>query len=109
MLLDRYFDNFFHTAPRIPSRLVRYGIIYGDSARNALAELEPKTAKLLNERFARQFDPMMKRQAEIIVEKLQAFIDCCEAYENETVDGPTEEDDVKAEAKAKAKSKKRKA
>ena len=109
MLLDRYFDNFFHTAPRIPSRLVRYGIIYGDSARNALAELEPKTAKLLNERFARQFDPMMKRQAEIIVEKLQAFIALMEEYEENTVDGPTEADDSKAASKAKPKRKAKKA
>ena len=93
MLLDRYFDNFFHNTPRIPSRLVRYGIIYGDSAKNALADFEPK------------FDPMMKRQAELMVEKLQAFIDVCEAYENETIDGPTEADDAKAEAKAKAKAK----
>lgn len=82
---------------RIPSRLVRYGIIYGDSAKSALAEFEPK------------FDPMMKRQAELMVEKLQAFIDCCEAYENETVDGPTEEDDVKAEPKAKKQSKRQRA
>ena len=95
MLIDRYFDQLFHRpVPRIPSRLVRYGIIYGDSAKNALAEFEPK------------FDPMMKRQAELMVEKLQAFIDCCEAYENETVDGPTEEDDAKAEVKAKGKAKK---
>jgi len=94
MLIDRYFDQLFHRpVPRIPSRLVRHGIIYGDSAKNALADFEPK------------FDPMMKRQAELMVEKLQAFIDVCEAYENETVDGPTEEDDAKAEAKAKAKGK----
>ena len=96
MLLDRYFDNFFHTAPRIPSRLVRYGIIHTDTLKNAIDGFEPR------------FDPAMKRQAEIMVEKLQAFIDCCEAYENETVDGPTEEDDAKAEVKAKAKSKKAK-
>ena len=103
MMIDRYFDQLFHNensvftrafgsrpVPRIPSRLVRYGIIYGGTAKDALAEFEPK------------FDPMMKRQAELMVEKLQAFIDCCEAYENETVDGPTEEDDAKAEAKAKS-------
>ena len=104
MLLDRYFDDLFHRpAPRIhealrasplaewrvPSRLVRYGIIYGGSAKDALAEFEPK------------FDPMMKRQAELMVEKLQAFIECCEAYEEATIEGPSEEDDAKAQAKAK--------
>ena len=106
MLIDRYFDQFFHhengvftrafgsrPAPRIPSRLVRYGIIYGDSAKNALQEFEPK------------FDPMMKRQAELMVEKLQAFIQLMEEYEENTVDGPTEEDDKRAEAKAKRKKK----
>jgi len=101
MLIDRFFhDNLinqlrdWHT-PRIPSRLVRYGIIYGDSAKNALQEFEPK------------FDPMMKRQAELMVEKLQAFIALMEEYEENTIDGPTEEDDNKAEAKAKAKPKRK--
>ena len=97
MLLDRYFDELFHRpAPRIPSRLVRYGIIYGDSAKNALNDFEPK------------FDPLLKAQAELLVEKLTAFIEAMEAYENETVDGPKEEDDAKAEVKAKAKTSKRK-
>jgi len=96
MLLDRYFDNFFHTAPRIPSRLVRYGIIHTDTLKNALDDFEPR------------FDATMKAQAERMVEKLQAFIDVCEAYENETVDGPTEADDAKAEAKAKPKRKAKK-
>ena len=98
MLLDRYFDELFprrlHNFPRIPSRLVRYGIIYGDSAKNALQEFEPK------------FDPMMKRQAELMVEKLQAFIALMEEYEENTVDGPTEESDKKAASKAKPKRKK---
>jgi hypothetical protein len=94
MLIDRYFDQLFHRpVPRIPSRLVRYGIIYGDSAKNALQEFEPK------------FDPLMKKQAELMVEKLQAFIALMEEYEENTIDGPTEEDDKKAEAKAKAKPK----
>jgi len=93
MLIDQYFDRLFHNVPRIPSRLVRYGIIYGDSAKNALADFEPK------------FDPMMKRQAELMVEKLQAFIQLMEEYEEQTIEGPTEEDDVKAEAKAKGKAK----
>ena len=89
MLIDRYFDQLFHRpVPRIPSRLVRYGIIYGDSAKNALQEFEPK------------FDPMMKRQAELMVEKLQAFIALMEEYEENTIDGPTEEDDNKAASKA---------
>lgn len=89
MLIDRYFDQLFHRpVPRIPSRLVRYGIIYGDSAKNALQEFEPK------------FDPMMKRQAELMVEKLQAFIELMEEYEENTIEGPTEQDDKKA-AKAK--------
>ena len=91
MLIDRYFDNFFHTH-RIPSRLVRYGIIYGDSAKNALQEFEPN------------FDAKMKAQAEALVEKLQAFIACCEAYEEETTDGPTAQDDEEAAVKARAKS-----
>ena len=47
---------------------------------------------------------MMKRQAELMVEKLQAFIALMEEYEENTIDGPTEADDKKAEAEAKAKS-----
>lgn len=90
MLIDRYFDQLFHRpVPRIPSRLVRYGIIYGGSVKDSLEEFEPK------------FDPMMKRQAELMVEKLQAFIELMEQYEEQTVEGPTEEDDAKATAKAK--------
>ena len=96
MLIDRYFDQLFHNVPRIPSRLVRYGIIYGGSAKDALAEFEPK------------FDPMMKRQAELMVEKLQAFIQLMEEYEEATTDGPTEQDD-KAASKAKDKPKRKKA
>jgi hypothetical protein len=108
MLIDRYFDQLFHNensvftrafgsrpVPRIPSRLVRYGIIHTDTLRNTLDEFEPK------------FDPMMKRQAELMVEKLQAFIALMEEYEENTTDGPTEEDDKKAAAKAKAKPKRK--
>jgi hypothetical protein len=84
MLINRYFDDMFHSVPRIPSRLVRYGIIYGGSAKDALAEFEPR------------FDATMKAQAEKMVEKLQAFIECCEQYEEATVDGPTADDDAKA-------------
>ena len=89
MLLDRYFDNFFHSY-RVPSRVVRYGIIWGDTAKDKLEQFEP------------QFDPAMKAQAERMVERLQAFIDCMTEYEEQTIDGPTEEDDAKAEAKAKS-------
>ena len=91
MLLDRYFDSFMHNnwhMPRVPTRLVRYGIIYGGSAKDAIEEFEPK------------IDPMLKRQAEAMVAKLQAFIELCEEYEENTVEGPTSEDDEKAEAKA---------
>ena len=84
MLINRYFDDMFHSIPRIPSRLVRYGIIYGGSAKDALDSFEPR------------FDTAMKAQAERMVEKLQAFIECCEQYEESTVDGPTAEDDAKA-------------
>ena len=89
MMID--FDNFFGTRrmPRVPSRLVRYGIIYGDTAKAALQDFEP------------QFDAKMKRQAQLMVEKLQAFIECCEAYEEATVDGQAEQADSKTEAKAK--------
>lgn len=88
MLLDRYFDELFHRpAPRVPSRLVRYGVVYGGSLKDSLAEFEPK------------FDPLLKAQAELLVEKLTAFIEAMEEYEEATVDGPTEEDDAKAEAK----------
>lgn len=110
MLIDRYFDQLFHNensvftrafgsrpVPRIPSRLVRYGIIYGDSAKNALQEFEPK------------FDPLMKKQAELMVEKLQAFIALMEEYEENTIEGPTEQDDKKAaKAASKAKPKRKK-
>ena len=97
MLIDSYLDHFFprrlQSMPRIPSRLVRYGIIYGDTAKNALQEFEPK------------FDPLMKKQAELMVEKLQAFIALMEEYEENTIEGPTEQDDEKATAKATAKTK----
>jgi hypothetical protein len=108
MLIDRYFDQLFHRpVPRIPSRLVRYGIIYGDSAKNALNEIISRyEAKPLQE-FEPKFDPLMKKQAELMVEKLQAFIALMEEYEENTTDGPTEEDDSKAEAKAKAKPKRK--
>ena len=94
-MLDRYFGHMWH-APRVPTRLVRYGVIYGGSAKDALEEFEPK------------IDPMLKRQAEAMVAKLQAFIELCEQYDEMTVEGPTEEDDAKAEAKAKAKAKRAK-
>ena len=98
MLIDRYFDQFFHRpAPRIPSRWVRYGIIHTDTLRNTLDEFEPR------------FDPAMKAQAEKMVEKLQAFIALMEEYEENTVDGPTEADDSKAASKAKPKRKAKKA
>ena len=84
MLINRYFDDMFHSVPRIPSRLVRYGIIHTDTLKNALDNYEPR------------FDATMKAQAEKMVEKLQAFIECCEAYEEATVDGPTADDDAKA-------------
>ena len=89
MLIDRYFDQLFHNVPRIPTRLVRYGIIHTDTLANALEGFEPR------------FDPLMKAQAEKMVEKLQAFIQLMEEYEEATTDGPTEADDSKAEAKAK--------
>ena len=100
MLIDRYFDDFFGRYRvqdalrasglaewRVPSRLVRYGIIHTDTLKNALESYEPR------------FDAAMKAQAEKMVEKLQAFIECCEAYEEATVDGPTADDDANAEAK----------
>ena len=89
MLIDRYFDNFFH-AHRVPSRLVRYGIIHTDTLKDALHNFEPR------------FDPAMKAQAEKKVEKLQAFIALMEEYEENTNDGPTEEQDKQAEARAKS-------
>jgi hypothetical protein len=84
MMIDRYFDQLFHSTPRIPSRLVRYGIIHTDTLKNALDGFEPR------------FDPAMKAQAEKMVEKLQAFIQLMEEYEENTTDGPTEEDEAKA-------------
>ena len=84
MLIDQYLNDIFHYRPRIPSRLVRYGIVYSSAAKDSLQDFEPR------------FDPMMKAQAELMVERLQAFIQCCEDYENRTVDGPTEEDDEQA-------------
>jgi Asp-tRNA(Asn)/Glu-tRNA(Gln) amidotransferase C subunit len=42
----------------------------------------------------------MKAQAQKMVEKLQAFIQLMEEYEEATQDGPTEEDDSKAASKA---------
>ena len=67
--------------------MVRYGIIHTDTLKNALDGFEPR------------FDPAMKAQAEKMVEKLQAFIQLMEEYEEATTDGPTEADDSKAKAK----------
>ena len=36
MLIDRYFDQLFHNVPRIPTRLVRYGIIHTNTLRDTL-------------------------------------------------------------------------
>jgi len=80
MLIDRYFDQLFHNY-RIPSRLVRYGIVYGGTARDALDGFEPR------------FDPAMKAQAEKMVEKLQAFIECCETYEAEHSESETQDNE----------------
>ena len=73
-----YFDQMFHNVPRIhealrasplagwrvPSRLVRYGLIHADTLKNALNDL----------------------------------IAAMEKYEENTTDGPTEQDDKKARA-----------
>ena len=59
-----YFDQMFHNVPRIPSRLVRYGLIHADTLKNALNDL----------------------------------IAAMERYEENTTDGPTEQDDKKARA-----------
>ena len=75
---------------RVPSRIVRYGIVYGSAAKDTLEEFEP------------QLDSRMKRQAEMMVEKLQAFIECCEAYEEATDDTP-KEPEPKAKAKKRSK------
>ena len=88
MFIERFFQTNHHM-PRVPSRLVRYGIVYGDAAREALEGFEP------------QFDQRMKRQAELMVEKLQAFIECCEAYEEATDDTPKDTKAAKAKAKRK--------
>ena len=58
MLLDRYFDSFFHNTPRIPSRVVRYGIIHADTIKSAVDDFEPK------------LDPAIKHTAEKIVAAL---------------------------------------
>lgn len=74
MLIDR----FFQTNYRVPSRLVRYGIVYGSAARDALDEYEPKV------------DAKLKAQAELLVEHLTNFIEACEALD-EQIDEAKEE------------------
>ena len=93
MLIDR----FFQTNYRVPSRLVRYGIVYGSAARDALDEYEPKV------------DAKLKAQAELLVEHLTNFIEACEALDeqiDEARTGPSEatakEDQVAKPTKKKA-------
>ena len=84
-------DQFFHARPyrmRVPSRLVRYGIVYGSAARDSLADFEPKV------------DPMLKAQAELLVEHLTAFIDACERLDEQTDESPVDESDDIEAAKA---------
>ena len=87
MLIDRFFQTNYHL-PRLPSRLVRYGIVYGSAARDALDEYEPRV------------DAKLKAQAELLVEHLTNFIEACEALD-EQID-ETEEEQVAKPAKKKA-------
>jgi hypothetical protein len=103
MLIDRYFDNFFHNH-RVPSRLVRYGIIYGGSAKDALNEVDPHAQ--LRE-LSKETNDMLKAGAKQLAARIATFIELLEEYEEATIDGPTEADDAKAEVKAKAKRKKK--
>ena len=84
MLIDR----FFQTNYRVPSRLVRYGIVYGSAARDSLADFEPKV------------DPMLKAQAELLVEHLTNFIEACERLDEQTDETPRDESDDIEAAKA---------
>ena len=110
MMID--FDNFFrpHRMPRVPSRLVRYGIIYGGSAKDTLEEVDPNEmlsryeAKLPNaqlRQLSRETNDMLKAGAKQLAARIATFIELLEEYEQATIDGPTESDDVKANKKAK--------
>ena len=67
MFIERFYRNSY-----VPSRLVRYGIVYGSAARDSLADFEPKV------------DPMLKAQAELLVEHLTNFIEACERLDEQT-------------------------
>ena len=101
MLIDYYFDNLYRQC-RIPSRLVRYGIIYGGSAKNALEEVEPNAQ--LRE-LSKETNDMLKAGAKQLAARIATFIELLEEYEEQTIEGPTAEDDKKAESKAKDKTK----
>ena len=88
MFIERFYRNNY-----VPSRLVRYGIVYGTAARDSLSEFEPKV------------DPMLKAQAELLVEHLNNFIEACERLDEQTDETPTvssseatkdESDDIEA-------------
>ena len=102
MLIDHYFDQLFHNVPRIPSRLVRYGIIYGGSAKDALEEVEPNAQ--LRE-LSKETNDMLKAGAKQLAARIATFIELLEEYEEQTIEGPTAEDDKKAKAKTKTKAK----
>ena len=70
MLIDRFFQTNYRS--RVPSRLGRYGIVYGSAARDALDEYEPKV------------DAKLKARAELLVEHLTNFIEACEALDEQT-------------------------
>ena len=91
MFIERFYRNSYHM-PRVPSRLVRYGIVYGSAARDALDEYEPKV------------DAKLKAQAELLVEHLTNFIEACEA-----LDEQIDESEATAEEEPVAKPTKKKA
>ena len=84
MFIERFYRNnkarsAYELSSYVPSRLVRYGIVYGSAARDSLADFEPNVQGI-----ARKVDPMLKAQAELLVEHLTNFIEACERLDEQT-------------------------
>ena len=91
------FNYFQHY--RVPSRVVRYGIVYGSAAKDTLEEVDPHAQ--LRE-LSKETNDMLKAGAKSLATRIATFIELLEQYEEATDDTPKE-----PEPKAKAKRSKR--
>ena len=72
---------------RVPSRLVRYGIVYGSAAHDALEDIDPHAQ--LRE-LSKETNDMLKAGAKSLAARIATFIELLESYEEATDDTPKE-------------------